>query len=195
LLGRVRVPLRSPTSSLLLGPPTSHLLRPPLWSPSLRGPPQVEVLLLNRPSVHLGADGASEIAVRLPVGLNSPRKGEALPGCWVVPLERAAVCDPAERTLTSPLSVMALLPSGHVDPLGARKLAVSRLCSRGPRPCVPTYHPATSLPPEQGSLPACRARLWPDRFRACRTTARNFMNHRMIQSFPTSLAWSHQRRA
>jgi len=114
-----------------------------------------------------------------PFGLNYPRKGEALPGHWVVLLERAAVSDPAERATTSPIPVAALLPSGHLIPW-ARGKTVSRLYSRGPRPRAPTHHPGTSLPPKQGSLPACRVGLWPGRFRTCWTTVRNFMNYRMV---------------
>lgn len=121
MLGRVRMPLRSPTSSLLLGPPTSHLLRPPLWSPSLRGPPQVEVLLLNRPPAHPGADGASEILVRLPVGLNYPRKGETLPGHWVVLLETCRGQRPrrARHHLTHAGGGAAAFRA--LDPLGVRE--------------------------------------------------------------------------
>jgi len=123
--------------------------------------------------------GASEILVRLPVGLDYPRKGETLPGHWVVLLGRAAVSDPAERATTSPMPVAALLPSGHLIPWAFGK-TVSRLYSRGPRPRAPTHHPGTSLPPEQGSLPACRVGLWPGRLRTCWTTTRNFMNYRMV---------------
>jgi len=91
--------------------------------------------------------GASEILVRLPVGLDYPRKGETLPGHWVVLLGRAAVSDPAERALTSPMPVVALLPSGHLIPWAFGK-TVSRLYSRGPHPRVPTHHPGNIAAPE-----------------------------------------------
>ncbi len=109
-------------------------------------------------------------------------------------MKRAAVQDPAERVVTSPCNGDDASAFRNHDPLGAREPPVSGLCSRGPRPRVPTHHPVTSLPPKQGSLPACRARLLPGGLRTRWTTIRNFLNHRMIHSFPTSLAWSHRGR-
>jgi hypothetical protein len=89
------------------------------------------------------------------------------------------------------IAAAALLPSKGKSFSALGKPTVSRLYSRGPRLRAPTHHPRTSLPPKQGSLPACRAGLWPDGIRTRWTTSRNFVIHRMSHSFPTSLAWSH----
>jgi len=89
------------------------------------------------------------------------------------------------------IAAAALLPSKGKSFSALGKSTVSRLYSRGPRLRAPTHHPRTSLPPKQGSLPACRAGLWPGGIPTRWTTSRNFMIYRMSHSFPTSLAWSH----
>jgi hypothetical protein len=134
LLGRVRCP-RSPASLLLWGPPTSRLLRPPLRSSLAARPTSGRALLLSRPQVHPRPTARRRFLVRLPVGLNHPRKGETLPGCWVVLWIRAAVCDPAKRAPASPLAAAALLPSGGTTPwaLGNRKF---RGCTHAARVLV-----------------------------------------------------------
>jgi hypothetical protein len=160
--------------------------------PSLHGPPRVGCFFFAGRRCTLDPRRVGDSWSGSPFGLYCPRKGEALPGYWVVLLKRAAVRDPAERAVASPYDGGGVAAFRELEPLGAREPTVSRLYSRGPRPCVPTHHPVTSLPPEQGSLPACRAGLWPRGLRTRWTTDRNFVNHRMIHSFPTSVAWSHR---
>ena len=67
LLGRVRVPARSPTSSLVCSPPTPSV-------PSAAAP----VVPCRRPTLAQGAGST-----------------EGLPGCWAVLFRRAVVVDPA----------------------------------------------------------------------------------------------------
>ena len=66
LLGRVRVPARSPTSSLVRSPPTPSV-------PSAAAP----VVPCRRPTLAQGAGST-----------------EGLPGCWAVLFQRAVVVDP-----------------------------------------------------------------------------------------------------
>ena len=66
LLGRVRVPARSPTSSLVCSPPTPSV-------PSAAAP----VVPCRRPTLAQGAGST-----------------EGLPGCWAVLFQRAVVVDP-----------------------------------------------------------------------------------------------------
>ena len=64
-LHRVRVPSRSPTSSLLRSPPTPLLRRPPLRVPS-RLPTTARTPVLDRPRVRPQTHGALEISVPAP---------------------------------------------------------------------------------------------------------------------------------
>jgi hypothetical protein len=77
---------------------------------------------------------------------------------------------------TRPLSPTTLLPSAEGDPLGARYVGdfVAGLL----RPADSrAYASPTTLPPSsQGSLPACRAQLWPGGTGTRRTANPNFMD-------------------
>jgi hypothetical protein len=70
-----------------------------------------------------------------------PRKGEALPGYWVVLLIRAVVRDPAERAALLPPGENVAAAFRNHDSLGAREPPVSGLHPHGPYPRVPTHHP------------------------------------------------------
>ena len=81
-----------------------------------------------------------------PLACVCPRKGEALPGYWVVLLSRAVVRDPAKRIAVSPMVDGLAVAFRVYDPLGAWKPPVSRLCSHGPCLRVPTHRRWASLP-------------------------------------------------
>ena len=70
--------------------------------PSLRGPPRVGCFFCTGPRVHPRPAARRRFLPGSPLRLCCPRKGEALPGHWVVLWIRAAVLDPAERVATSP---------------------------------------------------------------------------------------------
>ena len=104
-------------------------------------------LLLSRPRVHPDPWRVGDSCAGSPLACVCPRKGEALPGYWVVLLSRAVVNDPAERAAVLPIADCVAVAFGTHQSLGARKPTVSRLCSRGPRLRAPTHRPRASLPP------------------------------------------------
>ena len=104
-------------------------------------------LLLSRPRVHPDPWRVGDSCAGSPLACVCPRKGEALPGYWVVLLSRALVSDPAERAAILPFADCDAAAFGTHDSLGARKPTVSRLYSHGPHLCVPTHRRETSLPP------------------------------------------------
>jgi hypothetical protein len=57
---------------------------------------------------------------RLSFACVCPRKGEALPGYWVVLLSRAVVRDPAERAAVLPTAVGVAAAFRNHEPFGAR---------------------------------------------------------------------------
>ena len=167
LLGRVRTPLRSPTSSLLCSPPTPSL-------PSAAAP----VIPRQRPtSVRRSCSSPPHRCPRQPVQRRRhfypgspqagslPRRNEGIPGAWAILFVRAVVIDPAGCDHPSPVLGEVAVAFRRVNTLGTRK-HVSFVATY-PRPTRSrAYASPNPLPsPAQGSLPAGRAHPWPGGFR------------------------------
>jgi hypothetical protein len=156
--GRVATP--SPPSSLLHGPPTPLALRPSLRFPSL-GPT---------------------------AGHSPPAEDRGLPGCWAVLFLRAAAHHPAGRAAPSPtFAETALLPSGSCTPWASGTRLFQGCTARGPHARCPTHQRPRYRRRCKGSLPACRAQLWPGGFRTRWTTHR--ISRSVATSFPIGPAY------
>ena len=193
LLGRVRAPLRSPTSPLLCSPPTPSL-------PSAAAP----VIPRQRPtSVRRSCSSPPHRCPRQPVQRRRhfypgspqagslPRRNEGIPGAWAILFVRAVVIDPAGCDHPSPVLGEVAVAFRRVNTLGTRK-HVSFVATY-PRPTRSrAYASPNPLPsPAQGSLPAGRAHPWPGGFRTRWMTNKVSWGHRILHSPLTSLAWSH----
>ena len=193
LLGRVRAPLRSPTSPLLCSPPTPSL-------PSVAAP----VIPRQRPtSVRRSCSSPPHRCPRQPVQRRRhfypgspqagslPRRNEGIPGAWAILFVRAVVIDPAGCDHPSPVLGEVAVAFRRVNTLGTRK-HVSFVATY-PRPTRSrAYASPNPLPsPAQGSLPAGRAHPWPGGFRTRWMTNKVSWGHRILHSPLTSLAWSH----
>lgn len=197
LLGRVRTPPRSPTSTLLCRPPTPS-------SPSAAAP----VVPRQRPTpARRSCSSPPHRRLRLPVQRRRhfypgsplagsvPRRDKGLPGAWAIlfracrsPRPRRVRCAPRPVTVRSPS------PSGPPRPSAPGMHSISGLSY--PRPTRSrAYASPKPLPsPAQGSLPAGRAHPWPGGVRTRWMTNKVSWCHRIRQSSSTSLAWSHRRR-
>ena len=193
LLGRVRAPLRSPTSPLLCSPPTPSL-------PSAAAP----VIPRQRPtSVRRSCSSPPHRCPRQPVQRRRhfypgspqagslPRRNEGIPSAWAILFVRAVVIDPAGCDHPSPVLGEVAVAFRRVNTLGTRK-HVSFVATY-PRPTRSrAYASPNPLPsPAQGSLPAGRAHPWPGGFRTRWMTNKVSWGHRILHSPLTSLAWSH----
>ena len=141
LLGRVRTPLRSPTSSLLCSPPTPSL-------PSAAAP----VIPRQRPTpVRRSCSSPPHRCFRKPVQRRRhfypgspqagslPRRNEGIPGAWAILFVRAVVFDPAGCVPPlAHLAVRSLLPSGEPIPWAPGNIFLSWLPTHGPLARVPT---------------------------------------------------------
>ena len=193
LLGRVRAPLRSPTSPLLCSPPTPSL-------PSAAAP----VIPRQRPtSVRRSCSSPPHRCLRQPVQRRRhfypgspqagslPRRNEGIPSAWAILFVRAVVIDPAGCDHPSPVLGEVAVAFRRVNTLGTRK-HVSFVATY-PRPTRSrAYASPNPLPsPAQGSLPAGRAHPSPGGFRTRWMTNKVSWGHRILHSPLTSLAWSH----
>ena len=168
LLGRVRAPLRSPTSPLLCSPPTPSL-------PSAAAP----VVPRQRPTpVRRSCSSPPHRCPRQPVQRRRhfypgspqagslPRRNEGIPGAWAILFVRAVLNDPAGCDRPSPALGTVAVAFRLSNTLGTLE---SRFLSwlHGSRPTRSrTYASPNPLPcPAQGSLPAGRAHPWPGGFR------------------------------
>ncbi len=178
LLGRVRAPTRSPTSSLVCSPPTpsfpsaSAPVVPCLRPTSLRA-----LLLCHRRWPTARATRGHAARQRWVIG--SPwaglftRRNEGLPGFWAVLFVRAVVEDPAG---CGPL--LAHLRSGRrrlqaVQRLGHPECHSFRGCmAHGPHVRVPTHRRARCRTRRKARYRPGRAHPWPGGFRTRWTTNR-----------------------
>ena len=113
LLRRVRVPFRSPTSSLLCGPPTPS-------PPSVAAP----VAPCRRPTTRY------------------PWSDEGLPGAWGVLFQRATLPNPVRCANCSPVFTRSALLPSSVGKLSAQEMPELRGYSRGPLARAPTHRRA-----------------------------------------------------
>ena len=157
LLGRVRTPPGSPTSTLLCSPPTPS-------SPSAAAP----VVPRQRPTpVRRSCSSPPHRCLRRPVQRRRhfypgspqagslPRRNEGIPGAWAILFVRAVVIDPAGCVPPlAHLSVRSPSPSGYPRPSAPGIFAnFGATYPRPTRSC--TYASPDPLPvPAQGSLPA-----------------------------------------
>ena len=184
---------RSPASTLLRGPPTPLFHRRPLRFPST--------------VAYHGAGACSLPAARAPTGA---RRAGALPrrrsqtglsrgdfGASQVTgsssCVRAPVKHPAGRADASPLASRRrpCCLRWLKGPSAPGMSALSRPLSRSPHVGAPTHHRSVLPRTAQGSLPACRAMLWPGGFRTRWTTYRISERNTFLSSQRTSIAWSH----
>ena len=142
LLGRVRAPLRSPTSKLLCSPPTPSL-------PSAAAP----VIPRQRPtSVRRSCSSPPHRCPRSPVQRRRhfypgspqagslPRRNEGIPGAWAILFERAGVDHPAGCDRPSPALGTVAVAFRLFNTLGTRKADSFRGCMiHGPLARVPTH--------------------------------------------------------
>ena len=134
LLGRVRAPLRSPTSKLLCSPPTPSL--PSAAAPVIprQRPTSVRRLVLHRctavPANQCNVGDISTPAPRAPALSRGETRGSQVPGpsSSCVPWSST----PPGATTPRPLSVRSLLPSGDLMPWAPGNIFLSWL--HGPRP-------------------------------------------------------------
>lgn len=120
----------------------------------------------------------------------SRRRGQGLPGCWIVLFVRAVDCDPAGCTVSSPhRSATALLPSGLSTPWASGIGQFRGSTSHGPRVRVPTHRRA-------GYPPRRKARYRPAGLALIGRASHplddspNFQSH-VPPSLRTTISWSH----
>ena len=142
LLGRVRTPPRSPTSTLLCSPPTpsspsaaapvSPRQRPTSVRRSCSSPPHrcPRQPVQRRRHFYPGAPSAGSL----------PRRNEGLPGAWAILFVRAVVDHPARCDLPSPVPGAVAVAFRLSNTLGTWKADSFRGCmAHGPRARVPTH--------------------------------------------------------
>ena len=185
LLGRVRAPLRSPTSPLLCSPPTPSL--PSAAAPVIprQRPTSVRRSCSSPPHRCPPPTGATPetFLPRLPASRLSTRgKNEGIPGAWAILFVRAVVYDPARCDHPSPVLGEVAVAFRRVNTLGTRK-HVSFVATY-PRPTRSrAYASPNPLPsPAQGSLPAGRAHPSPGGFRTRWMTNKVSWGHRILHS-------------
>ena len=158
-----------------------------------RQPTTGRVLVLDRPHAHPPAHGAQEQGSPALLYRFLPWRFGASQVTGSSSCVRAPVKHPAGRTVASP-------PCSRRWPCCLRWLkgpsapgisALSRPLSRSPHVCVPTHHQPVLPRTAQGSLPACRAQLWPGGFRTRWTTYRISERNTSLSFRRTSIAWSH----
>lgn len=169
LLGRVRTPPRSPTSTLLCRPPTPS-------SPSAAAP----VVPRQRPTpVRRACSSPSHRRLRLPVQRRRhfypgsplagslPRRNEGLPGAWAIPFRACRSPRPRRvRCAPRPVTVRSPSPSGPARPSAPGMHSLSRLSTHGPLARVPTlrrirYRPRRKARYRPGGLTLGRAGVAP----------------------------------
>ena len=197
MLRRVRLQYRSPTSTLVCGPPT-----PPFPSTSSSGLPS--------PLAYLGADACSApCGRRLVPSAYEPRVGDSLsgspwcrflprrnvglPGSWVILFLRAVVVHPAGCDLPSPLPLSGRppSPSGKTAPWASGMTWFSWPLSHGPHARAPTHRRPRRRNRRKARYRSRRLAPSPDGFRTCWMTYRISWAHRITHSLRTSLSWSH----
>ena len=166
LLGRVRTPPRSPTSTLLCSPPTPS-------SPSAAAPvvPRQRPTSVRRLVLHRRTGASADRCNAGDISTPAPHKpalsrGETRvsqvpgPSSSCVPWSST----PPGATTPRPFSVRSLLPSGESIPWAPGNMFLSWLHPRPTRSRA--YASPNPLPsPAPGSLPAGRAHPWPGGFR------------------------------
>src|SRR4029453_14046505 len=123
-----------------------------------------------------------------------PRRNEGLPGAWAVLFVRAVADPPAGSGPPLPLRGAAPEAFGLFDALGTRN---GLFVAASPRPTRSRAYasPVALPPPAPGSLPTRAGSPRSGGFRTRRTTYEVSPSHRLLDSSPTSLAWSHRRSA
>ena len=169
LLGRVRTPPRSPTSTLLMQPSDSLVpFGRRSGRPSPAAYPGAQVLFFTAAPVPPPTGATPETFLpRLPIGRLSPEEKRGDPRCLGHPL-RACRAQRPRRVRTAPRPslgavAVAFRLSNTLGTLESRFLS----WLHGSRPTRSrTYASPNPLPsPAQGSLPAGRAHPWPGGFR------------------------------
>jgi hypothetical protein len=127
----------SPTSSLVLGPPTPSSPLAALGSSPRGRLPRVVGYFFASATTHDAVD--SEFLVRYPWTGFWPEEIEGLPGCWAVPSRRAVTKHPAQVPLVSPCRLRELLPSGNYDALGPGLQTNFGADAHGSPSCLPTH--------------------------------------------------------
>ena len=185
LLGRVRTPPRSPTSTLLCSPPTpSSPFGRRSGRPSPAAYPGAEVLFFTAAPVPPLTGATPETFLpRLPISRLSTRGDTRVsqvpgPSSSCVPWSY----DPAGCDHPSPVLGEVAVAFRRVNTLGTRK-HVSFVATY-PRPTRSrAYASPNPLPsPAQGSLPAGRAHPWPGGFRTRWMTNKVSWGHRILHS-------------
>ena len=170
LLGRVRVPIRSPTSTLLCSPPTPS-------SPSAAAP----VVPRQRPTpVRRSCSSPPHRCAPLtrcnarrhfypgsPYAGSVPRRNEGLPGAWAILFVRAVVDGPRRvRPLPRPLSGGVAVAFRLSNTLGTPESRfLSWLPTHGPRARVPTHRRTRCRSRRKARYRPGRAHPWPGGFR------------------------------
>ena len=197
LLGRVRTPPRSPTSTLLCSPPTPS--SPSAAAPVVprQRPTSARGLVLPRrtaaPATRYDAGDISTPAPHSPAPSRGETRASQVPGpsssCVPCSSTPPGAMRPSPRSRCARCCLQALRDPQHPECIQFRGSTHSR----------PTRSRAYASPdplpsPAQGSLPAGRAHPWPGGFRTRWMTNKVSWCHRILQSSSTSLAWSHRRR-
>ena len=193
LLGRVRTPPRSPTSTLFCSPPTPS--SPSAAAPVVprQRPTSVRRLVLHRrtgaSADRCNAGDISTPAPHKPALSRGDTRGSQVPGpsSSCVPWSTT----PPGATTPRPSRGAVAVAFRRDNTLGTRK-HVSFVATY-PRPTRSrAYASPNPLPsPAQGSLPAGRAHPSPGGFRTRWMTNKVSWGHRILHSPLTSLAWSH----
>jgi hypothetical protein len=169
----------------------------PLWSSLAGEVPETARLFFaksfrTRPAVRAccGRSARWRVVTGSPWHRSCSRKGQGLPGFWIVLATCAVVEHPAGCDVTCPMTVPPPWPSdstglGHPESAifeaAVRRLVRSR-----------AYASRRALPlAAQGSLPAGGGPPSPGGFHTRWTTNRISRSHRILLSFLTSLSWSH----
>ena len=159
-----------------------------------RQPTTGRVLVLIRPHAHPPARGARRWVSRRRSHTGLSRGDSGPPRVnWAVLLRACPGQTPPGRPDASPL------PSWRwpcclrwlKGPSAPGISALSRPLSRSPHVCAPTHHPPGLPRTAQGSLPACRAQLWPGGVGTRWTTYRIPERNTLLSFQRTSIAWSH----
>ena len=148
LLGRVRTPPRSPTSTLLCSPPTPS--SPSAAAPVVprQRPTSVRRLVLHR-RTGASADrcNAGDISTPAPhkpaLSRGETRDPTPIPGAWAILFVRAVVLDPAGCDHPSPVLGEVAVAFRRVNTLGTRNRRLRRTCFF--RGYLPTAHSLACL--------------------------------------------------
>ena len=190
LLGRVRAPLRSPTSKLLCSPPTPS--SPSAAAPVVprQRPTPVRRLVLHRrtgaSADRCNAGDISTPAPHKPALSRGETRGSQVPG-------PSSSCVPWSTTPPGAYRPSPISRCGRCCLQARQYLEHVSFVATYPRPTRSrAYASPNPLPsPAQGSLPAGRAHPSPGGFRTRWMTNKVSWGHRILHSPLTSLAWSH----